>query len=98
MLRPRRSSNQAAVDFDAVDNRINQFNSAVKALIDLQMQPGALDPCFPVAVDAINKEWELSEKSLDADLAILNDLVLMAAGEFTLSTSLIVSSVENPPY
>ena len=86
MLRPRRSSNQDATDFDAVKSKVNLFNSAVKALIDLEMHPGTLDPCFSVAIDAVAREWQLTEKSLDADLAVLNDLVLMAAGEFTITS------------
>ena len=98
MLLPRRSNNKVDTDFDAVRSRITMFNSAVRALIELQMEPGALDPCFPVAVDAVDREWELTEKSLDADLAALNDLVLMATGDFTLSSTLIKSSVDNPPY
>ena len=92
MLRPKRSSNKAATDFDAVKSRINQFNSAVKALIDLKMHPGSLDPCFPVAIESVAQKWQLTERSLDADLAVLNDLVLMAAGEFTISSKMIILS------
>ena len=95
MLRPLRSNNKAATDFDAVKNKVNLFNSAVKALIDLEMHPGTLDPCFSVAIDAVAQEWQLTEKSLDADLAVLNDLVLMAAGEFTISCKLIKLSNGN---
>ena len=92
MLRPRRSGNQDATDFDAVKIRINQFNSAVKALIDFTMHPGTLDPCFSIAIDAVEREWQHTQRSIDADLSILNDLVLMAAGEFMISSKLIISS------